>query len=514
MTSTALPATGATTTVRLARALPEEFDALLVPVFKGEDGLELAASGLFEEDIEIAIWELLSAVGATGAAEELTRIPSIDGIDTDFILAVGLGEDAKLDDDTLRRASAAAARSLKGIKTVVTTVGTFGIQPVVEGTLLGAYSYTGHKSENPESSAPVQEVVVYSPKKSAERKFQRGVIAAEAVNLTRDLVNAPSSHLYPASYAAIIESLAAEHGLEITIKDYDTLLSEGFGGVVAVGQGSARKPFVVQLRYRAPQATKHVSFVGKGITFDTGGISIKPGASMENMISDMGGSAAVIATIIAAARMNLDVNVTATVSLAENMPDGHAFRPGDVITHYGGKTTEILNTDAEGRLVLADALVLASEDNPDVLIDCATLTGAQIVALGNRTSGVMGDKKVRNRLAEFGRKVGEHAWAMPLPEELVESMKSPVADLRNVDNTRAGGMLSAGCFLRNFVGEGIQWAHVDIAGPSFNTGSAYGYTPARATGVPVRTFIKFLRDVDKQTQKELKAAAEESTQDS
>jgi probable cytosol aminopeptidase len=238
-----------------------------------------------------------------------------------------------------------------------------------------------------------------------------------------------------------------------------------------------------------------VALVGKGITFDTGGVSIKPAANMDQMISDMGGSAAVLATIIAAARLKLNVKVTATIPMAENMPGGNSYRPGDVITHYGGTTSEILNTDAEGRLILADAIARASEDNPDYLIETATLTGAQMVALGLRTAGVMGSDAFRDRVAETGRSVGEQAWAMPIPEEMSTAMSSPVADLRNADPSRWGGMLSAGYYLGNFVGEGIEWVHIDIAGPSFNTGGAHGYTPARATGAPVRTLIAVLEGI-------------------
>lgn len=493
MKELSLPATGTATTVTFAKKLPKAYDALLVPVFKGEDGLELAASGQFSEDIDVSIWELLSTVGATGKAEEITRIPAIEGVDADFIVAVGLGDSEKLDDETLRRASAVAARSLKDVETAVTTLGIFGIQPVTEGSVLGAYSYTGQKSEA--GSTPVGTIIVLGEGKAAKEEFERGLIAAEAVNLARDLVNAPSSHLYPESYAAIITEIAKTYGLDVDIRDEKKLIKQGFGGILAVGMGSARKPRLVQLRYQPKKAKKHVSFVGKGITFDTGGISLKPGANMDHMISDMGGSAAVIATAVAAARLKLDIAVTVTVALAENMPDGEAFRPGDVITHYNGTTTEVLNTDAEGRLVLADALALASEENPDYLIDTATLTGAQIIALGDRTSGIMGDADFAAQLATFGQNVGEQAWAMPLPEELAEALKSPVADLRNITPQRSGGMLSAGCFLKEFVGDGITWAHVDIAGPSFNTSAVYGYTPMRATGVPVRTFVAFLQSL-------------------
>ncbi|MCS4488976.1 MULTISPECIES: leucyl aminopeptidase [unclassified Corynebacterium] len=485
--------TGARTRVHLEHSLPNNTEALIIPAFAGEDGLELAASGLFDDEIEADLLELLTALGATGKKMEITKIPAIEGIAADIVVAVGLGDNDAFDADILRQAAGVAARSVKGLEYVATTLGIFGIRETVEGIVLGAYHYDGLKTSS--LTTPVENVTIISTREDARDDFDRGLIAAQAVTLARDLVNAPSSHLFPESYANIIDSLAQSYGLEVSIRDEHQLAAEGFGGILAVGQGSSRKPRLVQLKYRAPQGhedTKHISFVGKGITFDTGGISIKPGANMDLMITDMGGSAAVIATTIAAARLGLNVNITTTVSLAENMPGGNAYRPGDVITHYGGKTTEVLNTDAEGRLVMADAIVLASEDNPDYLIDTATLTGAQIVALGDRTMGIMGDTELITTLAELGNVVGEGAWPMPLPEELAEAVKSEVADLRNVTNSRAGGMLSAGCFLREFVGDNIPWAHVDIAGPSFNSGSPYGFTAKRATGVPVRTFLAFL----------------------
>lgn len=277
--------------------------------------------------------------------------------------------------------------------------------------------------------------------------------------------------------------------------DEKALEKQGFGGIMAVGRGSARPPRLVRLSWKPKKAKRHVALVGKGITFDTGGISLKPGAKMWDMISDMGGSAAMAAAIIAAAKLNLKVGITATLPLAENMPGSDATRPGDVITHYGGITSEVLNTDAEGRLVLADAIARASEDKPDFLIETATLTGAQMVALGERTAGVMGSEEFRDRMAEIGREVGEKAWAMPLLEEHEESVKSASADIRNINAKREGGMEYAGTYLQHFVGEGIEWAHIDVAGPSFNTTGAYGYTPKMGTGVPTRTVIAALREI-------------------
>jgi leucyl aminopeptidase len=238
-----------------------------------------------------------------------------------------------------------------------------------------------------------------------------------------------------------------------------------------------------------------VALVGKGVTFDTGGISLKPAGNMDHMTSDMSGAAAVVATVVLAARLKFPLEVTATVPMAENMPSGTAYRPGDVLTMYGGKTVEVLNTDAEGRLILADAIVRACEDEPDYLIETSTLTGAQVIALGSRTAGVMGSEEFRDRVAGIARASGEGGWAMPLPDELRGDLDSKLADLANVSGQRWGGMLVAGVFLREFVAEGVQWAHVDVAGPAFNTGSPWGYTGKGGTGVPVRTMAAVLADI-------------------
>ncbi|AEQ06988.1 leucyl aminopeptidase [Corynebacterium pseudotuberculosis 258] len=502
-TQFSLASRGSATELALAKKLPDDTTALAVALFAGEDGLEFAATGLFDDDLEVAIWELFSAVGATGKAGEIHRVPSIEGIEVDFIVGVGLGNNDKLDDEALRRAAGVAARSLAGVDSVATTLGAFGLRAAVEGFALGAYDYKGIRSESAEAIAakkPVGTVTFLSlgDKKTAKAEFQAAQITAESVMLARDLVNAPSSHLYPESYAEIIKKEAEDHGIDVEILDEKKLEKLGFGGILAVGNGSARKPRLVRLTWAPKKAKKSVALVGKGITFDTGGISLKPGSGMDDMISDMGGSAAVVATVIGAARLDLKVKITATIPLAENMPSGDAYRPGDVITHYGGITSEILNTDAEGRLVLSDAIARACEDKPDYLIETATLTGAQLVALGDRTSGVMGSDAFRDRIAEIGRSVGEQAWAMPLPEELSEAIKSPVADIRNITKSRSGGMLAAGWYLSHFVAEGIDWVHVDIAGPSYNNAGVYGYTPKRATGVPVRTFLAALAEISEE----------------
>jgi leucyl aminopeptidase len=275
----------------------------------------------------------------------------------------------------------------------------------------------------------------------------------------------------------------------------EELKAQGFGGLLAVGQGSTRGPRLVRLSYAHPDAAKTIAFVGKGITFDSGGLSLKPPKSMEEMKSDMSGAAAALAATTAVASLGLPVNVVTYLCAAENMPGGGAQRPSDIITMYGGKTVEVLNTDAEGRLVLADGLVRSGADNPDLVIDIATLTGAQVVALGSRTSGVMGSSdEVAAAVAAVMRDAGEGAWAMPLPAHLRKGLDSPVADLQNVSGNRDGGMLVAGHFLREFAPEGVAWAHLDIAGPAFNSGGAYGYTPKGGTGTAVRTLIQLAAD--------------------
>lgn len=501
MSTFALPCRGLSTTVELASdatALPGDLDALLIPIFATDDSVEIPTSTtkVLKDEHAEALLRSLNAVGAKGSAAEITRVPAPEGVDAAAVIAVGLGSEAELDAEQVRRAAGAAARSLKGLEHVATTVGDFHFQAAIEGLILGAYSYVGmHKEEPKASETPVKKITVLA--ENAEEDFELAKITAEGVCFTRDLVNTPSSHLYPESYAAILEEEATKVGLDVEILDEQQLKEQGYGGIIAVGQGSQRPPRLVRLTWNPENATKTVAFVGKGITFDTGGISIKPSSGMEDMISDMGGSAAVAGTVIAAARMKLPLKITATLPLAENMPSGTATRPGDVIAHYGGITSEVLNTDAEGRLVLADAIARACEDEPEYLLETATLTGAQIVALGARTSGVMGSDEFRDRFAEISRSIGEPAWAMPLLEEQEQDIKSPIADIRNVSNSRNAGMLYAGLYLSKFVAEGVQWVHVDIAGPSFNKASATGYLPVRATGVPVRAFLATLQELAK-----------------
>jgi leucyl aminopeptidase len=312
----------------------------------------------------------------------------------------------------------------------------------------------------------------------------------------RDLVNTGPSDLVPVTFAAEAERVAAACGLAVRVLDENDLAEGGYGGILGVGQGSVHPPRLVRLEYTHPDAARTLVLAGKGITFDSGGLSLKPPKSMEWMKSDMGGAAAVLGALQAISALKPAVNVIGYLPLAENMPSGSAQRPSDVITIRGGKTVEVLNTDAEGRLVLADALARSADDFPDLIVDIATLTGAQLVALGPRVSGVMASNDaLAADIAGTSGRAGEAAWPMPLPEELRKGLDSSVADLANVPPDRNGGMLVAGLFLREFVPDGVPWAHIDIAGPSFNEGEAFGYTPRGGTGAATRALVQIAEDL-------------------
>ncbi|MDP9102308.1 MAG: leucyl aminopeptidase, partial [Actinomycetota bacterium] len=378
---------------------------------------------------------------------------------------------------------------------------TADVRAVAEGALLGAYSFTRYRSAASSAAhrPAVRELVLVvgdAKDKATRAAARRAEVVADAVTLVRDLVNTPPSHLHPAELADIAKVQCEKAGLEVEVLEDKALTKGGFGGILGVGQGSVHGPRLVHITYRGSGRSKpRVALVGKGITFDSGGLSLKPAASMEEMKMDMGGAAAVIATMAAVAQLKLAVDVDAWVPMAENMPSGTAIRPSDVLTMRGGKRVEVTNTDAEGRLILADAIVRAGEDNPQYLLDVATLTGAQLVALGSRTTGVMSnDDAWREQVLAASVTAGEPSWGMPLPPELLKGLDSDIADLQN-SGPREGGMLVAGLFLKEFVPDGVRWAHLDIAGPAYNSGEAYGYTPHGGTGAAVRTFVQLLEDL-------------------
>jgi leucyl aminopeptidase len=327
--------------------------------------------------------------------------------------------------------------------------------------------------------------------KAARDVVARAAVLGAARDWARDLVNAPPNQLFPQSFADTVKKRAAASTAKVSVAVLDdkALAKGGFGGITGVGQGSVHGPRIVTVSWAPAAPTASVALVGKGITFDSGGLNIKPSTGMVTMKCDMAGAAAVAATVLAAAELGLPVAVTGYLCLAENMPSGTAQRPSDVVIMRDGTSVEILDTDAEGRMVLGDGLCLASEKHPDWVVDIATLTGAQVVALGTEIAGVMGnDDAFRGRVVDAAGAAGEGAWPMPLPVELRAKLDTPVADLAHKGD-RDGGMLTAGIFLQEFVGEGIPWAHVDIAGPAFNSKGPTGVTPKGGTGFGVGTLL-------------------------
>lgn len=458
------------------------------------DGLELAQ-----------LQEQLASIGVTGALDEIWRLP-VKGAGFASVALVGLGA-GPATPDILRYAAGSAARQLKGIESLSIALPVESeaeVCAVLEGAAIGSYLYVDYRVSSLNSTKlPANSIAVISRVAPSENAIIRTSIIAEAIHTVRDLVNTPPSDLYPETFAAAVQDLAAGVDVEVTVLAEDELRDGGYGGILGVGQGSARGPRLVKISYTAPGAQQHLALVGKGITFDSGGLSLKPAASMVGMKYDMTGAATAMAVILAAAKLGIPLRMTAWLCLAENLPSGMAVRPNDVLRIRGGKTVEVLNTDAEGRLVLADGLAAASEENPDMIIDIATLTGAARVALGDRYVAVMGDEDLTGRLIDAARNVGELMWPMPLPEELRPLLNSDVADIANarIGHT-AAGMLLGGVFLKDFVGmkQGerpaqIPWAHLDIAGTANNSGAGYGYIGKGPTGVAVRTLLALAEDI-------------------
>ncbi|GAA1069448.1 leucyl aminopeptidase [Kitasatospora nipponensis] len=477
-------------------------DALVIGVAKGPKGLVVASGAeAVTEAFEGKLADVLGTLGATGAEGDSVKLPAPAGIKAGYVLAVGLGDAAEggYPLEALRRAAGVAARKLAGAKKAglaLPAESAAEVEAVALGGLLGSYDFLAYRTAEGVKE-PVGELVVLTARKGskdAKAALERATVVGEEMNRARDLINTPPNDLHPKAFAAIAQAAGKEHGLKVEVLDEKALAKGGYGGILGVGMGSANPPRLVKIAYTHPKAKATLAFIGKGITYDSGGISLKPAGHNETMKCDMSGAAAVFAAVVAAKRLGLAVNVTGWLALAENMPSGSATRPGDVLRMYGGKTVEVLNTDAEGRLVLADAIVRAGEEKPDAIVDVATLTGAMVLALGNRTFGVMaGTDAYREKLHAVAGRAGEQSWPMPLPAELLKSMDSTVADLANMGE-RMGGGLVAGLFLKEFVADGIDWAHLDIAGPAFHEGAPYGYIPKGGTGSAVRTLLQLAEE--------------------
>ncbi|MDO5626939.1 MAG: leucyl aminopeptidase [Mobilicoccus sp.] len=474
------------------------------------------------------IEDALVSLRAKGKADEVLHLTSVPKVGASVVVVTGLGTtDTVPSPEKVRRAAGAAARTLTGraSATIALPVATpEHASAVAEGVVLGAYRFENHRgaAARREAEAPLDDVTLVAGKKALAGKTgatadQGKVDAADMTDAVaagevlgrhrtwaRDLVNTAPNELYPQSFADTVRA-AAGKGVKIEVLDEKELETGGFGGLMAVGRGSARGPRLVKMTYSPRKASANLAFVGKGITFDSGGLSLKPANSMMTMKCDMGGAAAVAGAVLAVAELGLPVAVTGYLCLAENMPSGDATRPGDVITQRGGRTVEVLNTDAEGRLVLADGIALAAESSPDVIVDVATLTGAAIIALGDRTAAVLAnDEEVQGALTQAATLAGESVWPLPIAEEIREHISSDVADLKNMGKPGTAGTLAAAAFLREFAtpaptkGKKTDkrtqaWGHIDIAGPAFNDGGPYGYTVKGGTGFGVATLVEFAR---------------------
>jgi leucyl aminopeptidase len=498
-------------TLHISEASPHlvAADVVVIGVTKQADGA-LPESGAKDVDEALGgtLAQTLATLGATGEAGEVTRIPSGGRLAAPMIAAVGMGSaaeggDTAFEPEVLRRAAGAAVRSLlqgrsagtgaeMRIALALPARNHAEAGAVALGALLGGYAFRRYRTE----PAPGASLIVLAHGDAAQAA-QRAQILADAVSLVRDLVNTGPSDLVPAMLAARAEQVAADSGLGITVLDEDALAAGGYGGILGVGQGSVHPPRLIRLEHAPEAAARTLVLAGKGITFDSGGLSLKPAKSMETMKSDMSGAAAVLGAMQAIAALGLPVRVIGYLPAAENMPGGTALRPSDVLTIFGGTTVEVTNTDAEGRLVLADAIAASAADAPDIIIDVATLTGAQVVALGPLVGAVMAnDDNLRDAVVDAAARSGEAMWPMPLPAELAKGLESAVADLVNLPaKSRGGGMLIAGLFLQQFVPSGVRWAHLDIAGPAFNESAPYGYTPKGGTGAATRTLVQVAQDM-------------------
>lgn len=479
-------------------------DAVVVGVTKAAKGLTVAPGA---EEVGEAwgrkLRPLLESLGFGGKVGEVARIPSAGLVKAPLVVFVGLGDD--ITPDVVRRATGSAVRAVPNAATLALALPADSpelLAAVTEGAVLGGYSFTDYKQQSKPTTPGVGEVIVLTSlarKPVAEETFERTVRLAEAVNTTRDWVNLPPNALDPQRFVELVteqhRTLTKGRGapkVELEVWDEKRLAEDGCGGILGVGGGSDSPPRLVKLTWSPAEATHHVALVGKGITYDSGGYTIKPAGSMQTMKSDMAGAATVVQTLFHVARSGLPIKVTAWAPLAENMVSGTAMRPGDVLTIRGGTTVEVSNTDAEGRLVLADALVLASEEQPDELIDIATLTGHMVVALGDQVAGVMGDDALVADLQAAAESAGEASWPMPIPAEMQERVRSSkVADIAQHDWVRWGGGLFAAAFLREFTA-GLPWAHLDIAGPSFNSGGPRGHVPTGGTGCGLTTLVAHL----------------------
>ncbi|MDP3878753.1 MAG: leucyl aminopeptidase [Dehalococcoidales bacterium] len=486
-------------------------DAIIVNCFEGMERPEDEAATV-DEALGGTITELIKQGEIKGKLNQITVIYSQGKLPATRVVVTGLGKKEEITPDRVMRAIAGTCRFLqkKNLKTVAISTrgaGLAGItvsdasRAITEGALLGVYLFRRHITKASEHGEIEQLTIIDGDAgrlSALEEGSRQGKIMAEAANLARDMVNEPSNYLTPTDMATIASKLAESHGLEINILEREQMQAMGMGAILGVSQGSRQPPKFIALRYRGSNsASTDIALIGKGITFDSGGISIKPSEGMGDMKGDMAGGAAVIAAMGAIAQLKPKINVLAICAATENMPDGNAIRPGDVLTAMGGKTIEIISTDAEGRLTLADALGYAKKEGAKLLVDAATLTGAMRIALGDICTGAFGNnQELIDKIIAAGNEAGERIWQMPMYEEYKKQNESDVADIKNVGG-RMGGAITAAQFVGEFAGD-TPWVHLDIAGTSMNE-KEQNQLPKGATGVPARTLVNLVLALAKES---------------
>ncbi len=487
--------------VSIQRFKADGFTADATAVFLPQDEAGFAERSTWVRSLWENTAHLLDAQDFTGRKDS-AALAYTGSKKSPRVILVGLGESGNVDTERIRRAAATAAQraaaqkcqSLAIVLSATSVPAAEAAQAIVEGAVLAVYSFDKYFTEN-KPTKKLEKLTILVEHADAFNDAKRGMAVGEAVvngvTLARDLANAPNNEIYPETLAKQAKNLASL-GVKVTVLTKAQIERLGMGGLLAVNQGSTRPPFFVVMEWNGgKKGDSPIVLVGKGITFDTGGISIKPGAGMAEMKMDMGGAAAVIGAMRSVAELKLPRTVIGLVPTTENMPSGSAYVPGDVVTFMNGKTAEIDNTDAEGRLILADALCYAARYKPQAVIDLATLTGACVIALGNTASGLMGNSPELNRkLTEAGNRSYDRVWELPLWEEYEELIKSDIADVKN-SGGRAAGTITAGLFLQHFV-DGYNWAHIDIAGTGMLSKGS-GYLNKGGTGAGVRLLVDLLR---------------------
>ncbi|MFH1087926.1 MAG: leucyl aminopeptidase [Chloroflexota bacterium] len=489
-----------TPTAALAQA---DADGIIVGLFE-DAGLD-AAAGSVDRALDGLLGQMIRAGELKGRLGQVTIVPVPGRLKARKLAVAGLGKKDELTVDRVRAVSAEACRELQKSDSARIASGVFGshlgteaaAQAIVEGAILGLYRFDKYISREP-LTKPVEELLLAGDGAALEevnRGVHKGEILARATNLARDWTNEPGNYLTPARLAEVAQAAAKENTLEAEVLDTGDMEALGMGALLGVARGSCQPPKLIILKYHGDGSGPAVGFVGKGITFDSGGISIKPAEGMEHMKADMAGGAAVLAAMTAIARLGAKINVTAIVPATENLPGGSAFKPGDVLKAMNGKTIEVISTDAEGRLALADALSYAVKQGLSPIVDIATLTGACRVALSNVYSGVFGnDSELVRRVITAGEAAGERLWHMPVHDEYREQLDSNVADIKNTGG-RFGGAITAALFLKEFVGH-TPWVHMDIAGTSMRE-KQKGYLVKGASGVGVRTLVNLALSMSK-----------------